>query len=66
MIGKPITYYVDGKAVSTTTSLTQNMSLLPKKNSIKVEMAGAKPFEQIVEIPGNGSKQVLDVTLAKE
>ncbi len=66
MSAQPATIYVDGKAVTTTTSRTQTMSLLPKKNTIMVEMAGAKPFKQTVEIAGNGSSQVLDVTLARQ
>jgi hypothetical protein len=66
MIGQHVTYYVDDKPVITTTNLVQNMSLVPKKNRIRVEMAGAKPVEESIKIAGNGSKQVLDITLAKE
>jgi hypothetical protein len=29
-------------------------------------MEGAKPFEQTIDVPGNGSYQVLDVTLVKQ
>jgi len=66
MVGQSATIYVDGKAVITTKDRTQMMSLIPKRNAIKVEMAGMKPFEQTVKIDGNGSSQVLDVTLARQ
>jgi hypothetical protein len=66
MAGQQVTIFVDGRPVSTSTNLTETMSLLPKQNQIKVEMAGTQPFEQTVEIAGNGSSQVLDVTLLKQ
>jgi hypothetical protein len=67
MVSQPITIFVDGHPVSTTTNLTQTMSLVPYwKNKIKVEMAGARPFKQSIKVAGNGSTQVLDVTLAKQ
>jgi hypothetical protein len=65
LVGQPIVTSVDGRVVSTSTNLTETLSLIPKHNEIKIEMAGTTPFEQTVEVAGNGSSQALDVTLVK-
>jgi len=67
MVGQPVTIYINDHPASISTNLTFTMSLPPYwKNKIKVEMAGAKLFEQNVKVAGYGSKEVLEVALAKQ
>jgi hypothetical protein len=67
MVGQPVTLYINDHPASISTNLTFMTSLPPYwKNKIKVEMTGTKPFEQNIKVAGYGSKQVLDVTLAKQ
>jgi|ERR1035441_1490000 hypothetical protein len=67
MVGQPVTVYINDYPADIGTNLTYVISLPPYwKNKIKVEMTGTKPFEQNIKVAGYGSKQVLDVNLAKE
>jgi hypothetical protein len=65
LVGQPVATYANGQLICNGTGLTETLSLLPKRMKIRIEMAGTKPFEQTLDIPGNGSKQDLDVTLVK-
>ncbi|MGO8764865.1 MAG: hypothetical protein ACLQSR_06980 [Limisphaerales bacterium] len=67
MTGQLITTYLNGFKTSVSTDLTEQMMISQGETKVRVEMAGAKPFEQtIYRGDANGSKQFLDVTLVKE
>ena len=65
LAGHRIFYYFNGECLAAGTGTTATFTLRPRRFKIRIEMDGAKPFEQTLDIPGNGSKQDLDVTLVK-
>ena len=66
LAGHQISTYFNGERLASGTGTSATFVLKPRHFVVRVEMDGAKPFEQTLDVPGNGSKQVLDVTLEKQ
>ena len=66
LAGHEISTYLNGECLASGTITSATFILRPRHFFVRVEMDGAKPFEQKLDVPGNGSKQVLDVTLEKQ
>jgi len=66
LAGHQITTYFNGECLASGTGTSATFVLRPRHFVIRVVMDGAKPFEQSIIVPGNGSHQYLDVTLVKQ
>jgi Mn2+/Fe2+ NRAMP family transporter len=66
LAGRRISTYFNGECLASGTGTSATFTLRPRHFIVRVEMDGAKPFEQTLDVPGNGSQQVLDVTLVKQ
>src|ERR1017187_3633460 len=66
LAGHRISTYFNGECLASGTGTSATFTLRPRHFIVRVEMDGAKPFEQTLDVPGNGSQQVLDVTLMKQ
>jgi len=66
LAGRRISTYFNGECLASGTGTNARFFLRPRHFIVRVEMDGAKPFEQALDVPGNGSHQVLDVTLVKQ
>ena len=66
LAGRQISTYFNGECLARGTGTSARFFLRPRHFMVRVEMDGAKPFEQALDVPGNGSHQVLDVTLVKQ
>jgi hypothetical protein len=66
LAGRQISTYFNGECLASGTGTSARFFLRPRHFLVRVEMDGAKSFEQAVDVPGNGSHQVLDVTLVKQ
>jgi len=66
LAGHQITTYFNGECLASGAGTSATFFLRPRHFVVKVEMDGAKPFEQTIIVPGNGSHQVLDITLVKQ
>src|ERR1035437_3917453 len=65
LAGHRVVTYFNGECLADGTGTTATFTLRPRRFKIRIEMVGGKPFEQTLDIAGNGSSQVLDVTLVK-
>ena len=66
LAGRQISTYFNGERLASGVGTEATFTLRPRHFIVRVEMDGAKPFETALDVPGNGSQQVLDVTLVKQ
>ena len=66
LAGHVISTYFNDECLASGTGTSATFALRPRHFVVRVKMDGAKPFEQALDVPGNGSRQVLEVILMKQ
>ena len=65
MENRPVRIYFNGALAYKTVDPTVTASLMPMKQTIRVEMEGAKPATQVIRIASGGKAQVVDFDLER-